>query len=65
MLRISLTCIVIYFHILLIKNKYKKSYTFYNIISVRRVTPVMIFYVLESYILKYIMCKKSYTFNDE
>ena len=35
--------IVIYFHILLVKNKYKKSYTFYNIISVRRVTLVMIF----------------------
>ena len=26
---------VIYFHILLVKNKYKKSYTFYNIICVK------------------------------
>ena len=34
---------VIYFDILLVKNKYKKSYNFYNIISVKRVTLVMIF----------------------
>ena len=34
---------VIYFHLLLVKNKYKKIYTFYNITSVRRVTFMMIF----------------------
>ena len=35
--------IVIYFHILLVKNKYKKNYIFYNIISVKKVTLVMTF----------------------